>query len=127
MINGLNSHEKAHVHDGISIQMIKLCNLTITRPLSIIYKNCLQQRFFPDDWKKGNIILINKNSKQIMNNYLPVSLLPICSKIFKKLILDSIYDLTFSATANQESDLMILAYISLLPLHITFLVLNANP
>ena len=127
MINGLNSHEKAHVHDGISIQMIKLCNLTITRPLSIIYKNCLQQRFFPDDWKKGNIILINKNSKQIVNNYLPVSLLPICSKIFKKLILDSIYDLTFSATANQESDLMILACISLLPLHITFLVLNANP
>ena len=30
----------------------------VTKPLSIIYKNCLQQGFFPDDWKKGNIILV---------------------------------------------------------------------
>ena len=33
-----------------------------------------------------------KNSKQIVNNYRPVSLLSICSKIFEKLIFDSIYD-----------------------------------
>ena len=48
LINGLNPH-KAHGHDGISIRMVKLCNLTITKPLSIIYKNCLQQGLFPDD------------------------------------------------------------------------------
>ena len=40
LINGLNSH-KTHGHDGVSIRMVKLCNLTITKPLSIIYKNCL--------------------------------------------------------------------------------------
>ena len=38
LINGLNPH-KTHGHDGISIRMVKLCNLTITKPLSIIYKN----------------------------------------------------------------------------------------
>ena len=43
--------------------------------------------------KKGNIIPAYKeNSKQIVDNYRPVSLLPICSKIFKKLIFDSIYE-----------------------------------
>ena len=43
--------------------------------------------------KKGNIILAHKkNSKQIVNNYRPVSLLPICSKIFERLIFDSIYE-----------------------------------
>ena len=43
--------------------------------------------------KKGNIIPAYKeNSKQIVDNYRPVSLLPICAKIFKKLILDSIYE-----------------------------------
>ena len=36
--------------------MLKLCNLTITKPLSIIYKNCLHKGDFKDDWKKGNII-----------------------------------------------------------------------
>ena len=50
-------------------------------------------RSFPDDWKKGKIVPVNiKNSEQIVDNYLPVSLLPICSKIFQKLIFDSIYD-----------------------------------
>ena len=39
LINGLNPH-KAHGHDGISIRMVKLCNLTITKPLLIIYKTC---------------------------------------------------------------------------------------
>ena len=50
LINRLNPH-KAHGHDGISIRMVKLCNLIVTKPLSIIYKNCLQQGVFPDDWK----------------------------------------------------------------------------
>ena len=42
--------------------------------------------------KKGNIIPVHKkNSKQIVDNYRLESLLPICSKIFEKLIFDSIY------------------------------------
>ena len=32
-----------------------------------------------------------KNSKQLVNNFRPVSLLPICSKIFEKLIFDSTF------------------------------------
>ena len=92
LISRLNPR-KAHCHDGISIRMVKLCNLTITKPLSVIYKTCLQQGVFSDDWKKDNVIPIHiKNSKQIVNNYRPVSLLPICSKTFEKLIFDSIYD-----------------------------------
>ena len=73
---------------------MNLCNLTITQPLSVIYKNCLQQGVFPDDWKKGNIIPVHKKDRnQIVDYCRPVSLLPICSKIFEKLIFDSIYDL----------------------------------
>ena len=73
--------------------MVKLCNLKITKPLSIIYKNCLQQGDFSDDWKKDDIIPVHKkNSKQILNNYRPMFLLSICSKIFEKLIFDSFYD-----------------------------------
>ena len=91
-VNRLNPN-KDHVYDRISIRMVKLFNLRITKTLSIIYKNCLQQQVFPDDWKKGNIIPVyKKNSKQIANNYRAAPLLPICSKIFEKLIFDSIYD-----------------------------------
>ena len=48
LINGLNQLRN-HGHDGISIRMLKLCNLTITKPLSNIYKNCPQQGVFPGD------------------------------------------------------------------------------
>ena len=36
--------------------------------------------------------LFTKNSKQLVDNYRPVSLLPICSKILEKLLFDSIYE-----------------------------------
>ena len=62
LINGLNPH-KAHGHNGISLRMVKLCNLTkITKPLSIVNKSCLQQGVFPDEWKKGNIIPLCKKT-----------------------------------------------------------------
>ena len=48
---------------------------------------------FPNNWKKSNVIPVHKKvNKQLVSNYHPVSLLPICSKIFEKLIFDCIYD-----------------------------------
>ena len=61
LINASNPH-KAHGHDGISIRMVNLCNLAITKPLPIIYKNCLQQGVSPDEWKKGNITPVYKKT-----------------------------------------------------------------
>ena len=84
---------KARGYDGISIRMLKLSSLSIVKPLSIIFQNCLKSSTFPDDWKKGNIVPVHKkNSKQCVNNYRPVSLLHICSKIFEKVIFDSIFN-----------------------------------
>ena len=60
LISGLNPH-KAYGHNGISIRMVKLCSVTITKTLSIIYKTCLQQGVFPDDCKKSNVIPVHKN------------------------------------------------------------------
>ena len=46
---------------------------------------------YPDTWKRSNIIPVHqKGDKQIVNNYRPVSLLPISRKILEKLIFDSI-------------------------------------
>ena len=59
LINGLNSNN-AYDHDRITIRIVKLCNLTITKSLSIMYKSCLQQGVFPDDREKDNIISVHK-------------------------------------------------------------------
>ena len=67
--------------------MLKICDLAITKPLFIIIRNCINNSTFPDLWKKSNICPIHKKGdKQIINNYRPVPLLPICGKIIKRLI-----------------------------------------
>ena len=92
LIQGLNS-TKAHGHDGLSIRMLKLCGSSLIKPLSLLFNNCLRDGVFPNDWKKSNVIPMHKKrNKEVISNYRPVSLLPICCKIFKKLIFDCIYD-----------------------------------
>ena len=82
---------KAHGYDDISIRMLKICDLAIIKPLSIIFRNCINHSTFPNLWKKSNICPIHKKcDKQIINNHTPVSLLPICEKIFERLIFNSV-------------------------------------
>ena len=64
----------------------------IIKPLSIIFRNCISQSTFPDMWKKSNICPMHKKSdKQVINSYRSVSILPICGKVFEKLIFNSVY------------------------------------
>ena len=83
---------KAHGHDEISICMIKLCASSISKPLHLIFRNCLETESFPKEWKKANIIPVHKKGdKQLITNYRPVSLLPICGKVFEKIIFNSLF------------------------------------
>ena len=60
---------KAHGHDMISIRMLKLCGDSIWKPLEIIFKNCLKEGIFPNEWKKANVVPIHKkNDEQILSN-----------------------------------------------------------
>ena len=78
---------KAHGYDEISIRMLKLCDKSIIPPLSLLFQNCIDTRTFPDTWKKSNIVPVHKKGdKQIVDNYRPVSLLPILGKIFERII-----------------------------------------
>ena len=64
-----------------------------------MFWNCLKAGHFPTAWKKANVALVHKNgNKQILSNYRPVSLLPICSKPFEKIIFDIIFQ---HLTANK--------------------------
>ena len=84
---------KAHGWDGISIKMIKICGESIIPPLMIIFNNSLLTGAFPENWKRGNIVPVHKKeSKNLAKNYRPISLLPICGKIFEKLIYNSLFE-----------------------------------
>ena len=95
-IKKLNSN-KSHGHDNIPIRIIKIFGHSISNPLFKIYSNCIKSGYFPKEWKKGNIIPVyKKNEKNLIKNYRPISLLPICGKIFEKLIFDNLYNYIFS-------------------------------
>ena len=85
---------KAHGHDDLSIRMLKLFQKSILKPLKIIFENCLRTRLFPDQWKKSKHCSNSqkKGDKQLIENYRPVSLLPICGKIFKRLNFNSFFN-----------------------------------
>lgn len=61
--------------------------------ISIMFSSCVNQIMFSDIWKKSNICPMHeKDGKQKIINYRPVSLLPICWKIFEILIFSSLYE-----------------------------------
>ena len=83
---------KAHGHNNISVSMTKLCTNSVAHPLTLIFQNSLVAGTFATHWKRANIVPIqNKNDKQIVSNYRPVSLGPICSEIFEKLIFNELF------------------------------------
>ena len=72
--------------------MFKICDSVLVEPLSQIYKSCINSGVFPDIWKKSHIIpTYKKNDKCCINNYRPVSLLPICGKIFEGILYNPLF------------------------------------
>ena len=91
IISKLNP-KKAHGFDGISAELLRKCSHEIAFPLKLIYDKALQTGLYPNTWKKANVQPVHKkNSRQIVSNYRPISLLCICGKIFEKVIFDNMY------------------------------------
>ena len=66
--------------------MLKFSGNWICLRLEMIFKTCIRNGRFPLERKKANIVPIHKkDDKQTIENYRPVSFLPICGKIFERL------------------------------------------
>ena len=86
------SIKKAHGCDGISVSMLKLCAAEIAVPLFIIFEKCMATGEFSNSWKYANVQPIHKKeNRQIISNYRPISLLPVCGKILEKIVFDQVY------------------------------------
>ena len=73
--------------------MIKLYNKSIIPAISLLYKNCINSEILPDIWKRSNVVPVHKKGdKQVVDNYRPVSLLPIFGKIRERLIFNSLFE-----------------------------------
>ena len=91
---------KAHGHDMISIRMIKLCGISISKPLEIIFQNCLRSgKFPPSESKKANVVpTFKKGDKRCIKNYRPVFLLSVSGKVFVRLLYNKMFSFFFLKT-----------------------------
>ena len=95
---------KAHGHDGVSVRTLKLSCSFIIKPLLVIFCNCINLETFPGDRKKNNVVPVYKKSnKPIAKNYHKVFLLPICSKIFEKIVFKAMSEFMIESKALNQA------------------------
>ena len=73
--------------------MIKACVNSISLPLKFIFKSTINEGVFPEDWKKSNVVPIHKKeSKNLIKNYRHITLLPIFSKVFQRIVFNALFN-----------------------------------
>ena len=73
--------------------MIQLCGKAIVEPLQVLFLSFLEEVVYPDEWKKINVVPIRKKeSKDLIKNCRPISLLPVFSKAFERIIFNSLFN-----------------------------------
>ena len=83
---------KSNGPDLITGHMLRICDESIVLPLQLIFRNILHTGTYPLLWKLANVTpVFKKSDKQVIKNYRPISLLPLCGKIFEKIIFNALY------------------------------------
>lgn len=84
---------KATGHDGISAKMIKEAGDSVVPSLTKLINMSLDSSTYPNSWKKALVTPIYKKScKEDINNYRPVSILPVISKIAERIVFNDVYN-----------------------------------
>ena len=79
--------KKATGPDLITPKLAKYCADILAKPLTVLYNKSIEQAKFPNALKLAKVIaLYKKDSRNLPNNYRPISLLNCFSKLFEKLI-----------------------------------------
>ena len=74
--------------DNISIRFVKPISEFVTSPLVHIINNCIDKKIFPRQWKVARVCPIPKIDSPIkIKDYRPISVLPVLSKVFERVIL----------------------------------------
>ena len=78
---------KATGIDDISAKYLKLSASVVSQPLATILNLSITNGIFPDDLKKAKVTpIFKKGEKHDINNYRPISVLPIITGIFERYI-----------------------------------------
>ena len=91
LLNGL-SNCKATGLDKISGRILKVAANSIAPSLTHIFNHGLISNCFPDEWKMARLVPIHKKGpRDLIENYRPISILPVISKIMERILYEQIY------------------------------------
>lgn len=77
--------------DGIPNLILKSCAPVISKYLTLLYNISVSSSTLPEDWKIGNVVPIHKNgSRDLVENYRPISLTSVCCKTLEHIIYTAI-------------------------------------
>ena len=83
--------KKATGPDNVSPHILRQCAVELAEPLTALFQTCIEENCWPRIWKEARVVPIHKKlSKANPQNYRPISLLSIISKMFEKIIAEDL-------------------------------------
>ena len=98
---------KATGLDKISARLLRYCPDLLSESLTVIFNCSINIGIFPDEWKYSKVIPIFKHGeRRDLNNYRPISIIPVVVKVFERIIYDQIYSFITdnNLLCNNQSD-----------------------
>ena len=105
VVNNLRSLDvtKTHGPDGIHPRLLKECSEQIGPSLCALFNHSLNCGRVPLEWKAANITPIHKKeSKEVAENFRPISLLSIVSKTLERSVCSNLYNHISHLIADEQ-------------------------
>ena len=110
--------DKATGLDDISARLLKEACPEIVPPLTHIINLSIRSGCFPEDWKISKVLPLYKaDIKSDPNNYRPISILPVVSKVIEKVIFKQLHEYL------TDSNLLAVSQYGFRPMHSTLTAL----
>ena len=95
---------KAQWPDNIHGVILKTCASSLARPLSIIFELIYNTGILPAEWKCANVVpVFKKGVKENIENYRPISLTCISTKVMERIIYDELFSCTHHLIDSRQN------------------------
>ena len=82
--------------------LYKAASIFISEPLCKLYRQSIAEKTVPKIWKTASIAPVPKSTAPSLNELRPISLLPFSSKVFERIVLNSVKDKFLASYGNDQ-------------------------